>query len=250
MIRSGAGRHSGSATSGAGSKPGRAKPRAGTRVPRAAEGSSSSPSSLEPRRRPRQERARATVAAILGAAAEVIANEGYAAMTTNKVAARAGVSIGSLYQYFPNKQAILVSLLEEHLAHVHPVIERSLDELSDPGVPYAEAMHRMFVRLLALHRDADPRLQRALGEEVPQPPHVREQRRRREAGYVIRVAAILRERPDVRAYNPEMAAQVLVEATSALSRWLAHDAPPGLDREAYIREAVRLLTAHLQPSRR
>jgi AcrR family transcriptional regulator len=179
----------------------------------------------------------------------VIATEGHAAMTTNKVAARAGVSIGSLYQYFPNKQAILVSLLEEHLAHVHPVIERSLDELSDPGVPYAEAMHRMFVRLLALHHDANPRLQRALGEEVPQPPHVREQRRRRDAGYIARVATILRERPDVRAYNPEMAAQVLVEATSALSRWLAHDAPPDLDQEAYIREAVRLLTAHLQPSR-
>lgn len=207
------------------------------------------PSGLEPRRRPSQERAQATVAAILGAAAEVIASEGYAAMTTNKVAARAGVSIGSLYQYFPNKQAILVSLLEEHLAHVHPVIESSLDELSDPAVPYVEAMHRLFVRLLALHRDADPRLQRALGEEVPQPPHVREQRRRREAEYTARVAVILRERPDVRAYNPEVAAQVLVEATSALSRWLAHDAPPGLDHEAYVREAVRLLTAHLQPSR-
>jgi AcrR family transcriptional regulator len=179
----------------------------------------------------------------------VIASEGYAAMTTNKVAARAGVSIGSLYQYFPNKQALLVSLLEEHMARVHPVIERSLDELSDPAVPYDEAMYRMFVRLLALHRDAHPRLQRALGEDVPQPPRIREERRRREAEYSARVAAILRERPDVRAYNPEVAAQVLVEATAALSRWLAHEAPPDLDREAYVREAVRLLTAHHQPTR-
>ncbi len=179
----------------------------------------------------------------------MITNEGYAGMTTNKVAARAGVSIGSLYQYFPGKQAILVSLLEEHLARVHPVVERSLDELSDPGVPYAEAMRRMFVGLLALHHDANPRLQRALGEEVPQPPHVREQHRRREAEYNARVAAILRARPDVRVENPEVAARVLVQATSALSRWLAHDAPPDLDREAYVDEAVRLLTAHVQPSR-
>jgi len=222
---------------------------AGARVRRDPAASYPHSSHLEPRRRPRQERAQATVQAILGAAADVIAHEGYAAMTTNKVAKRAGVSIGSLYQYFPNKQAILVSLLEEHLAHVHPVIDRSLGELSDPAVPYVEAMHRMFVRLLALHRDAHPRLQRALGEEVPQPPHVREARRRREAEYTTRVAAILRDRPDVRAYNPEVAAQVLVEATSALSRWLAHDAPPDLDQEAYIREAVRLLTVHLQPSR-
>lgn len=220
------------------------------RVRRGQGRSTRAPTALEPRKRPRQERARATVEALLEAAAQLIADEGYATMTTNRVAARAGVSIGSLYQYFPNKQALLVSLLEKHLAHVHPVIERSLDELSDPAVPYVEAMHRMFVCLLALHRDANPRLQRALGEEAPQPPHVREQRRRREAGYTARVAAILRDRPDVRAYNPEMAAQVLVEATSALSRWLAHDAPPDLDQEAYIREAVRLLTAHLQPSRR
>jgi len=171
-------------------------------------------------------------------------------MTTNKVAARAGVSIGSLYQYFPNKQAILVNLLEEHLAHVHPVIERSLDELSDPTVPYAEAMRRMFLGLLSLHHDANPRLQRALGEEVPHPPHIREQHQRREAAYTARVAAILRNRPDVEAENPDVAAQVLVQATSTLSRWLAHEAPPDFDRETYVEEAVRLLTtAHLRPSR-
>ena len=247
MSPSGRAKRPRSAVSGRGRQRSAGERTAGTRV--RGDSTASGPHPLEPRRRPRQERAQATVEAILGAAADVIAHEGYATMTTNKVAKRAGVSIGSLYQYFPNKQAILVSLLEEHLAHVHPVIERSLGELGDPAVPYVEAMHRMFVRLLALHRDANPRLQRALGEEVPQPPHIKEQRRRREAEYTARVAAILRDRPDVRAYNPEVAARVLVEATSALSRWLAHDAPPDLDQEAYIREAVRLLTAHLQPSR-
>jgi hypothetical protein len=104
------------------------------------------------------------------------------------------------------------------------------------------------VGLIDLHRDADPRLQRVLGEELPHPPHIREQHRRREAEYTARVAAILRGRPDVHVDDPETAAHVQVQATSALTRWLAHDAPPGLDREAYVEEAVRLLTAHLQPS--
>jgi AcrR family transcriptional regulator len=169
-------------------------------------------------------------------------------MTTNRVAARAGVSIGSLYQYFPSKQAILVALLEDHLKGLRPVIERSLQELADPGIPFAEAMRRMFTGLLELHRDADPRLQRVLGEEVPHPPHIRERHRQSESEYVARVADILRTRPDVRVENPEAAARVQVVATSALSRWLAHDAPPGLDRDAYIDEAVRLLTAHLRPA--
>lgn len=203
-------------------------------------------SHLEPRRRPRQERARATFDAILVAAREIIARDGYASLTTNKVADRAGASIGSLYQYFPNKETILVTLLEEHMAGLRPLIEESLNELADPEVAFSEALHRMFVRLIARHRDADPRLQWVLGQEVPRPPHVREAQRRQEAQYTARVATILATRRDVATTRPEIAALVLVQATSALTRWLVHDAPPGLDRQAYVEEAVGLLSAHLQ----
>ena len=93
------------------------------------------------------------MAAILEAAADQIAHEGFAAMTTNRVAARAGVSIGSLYQYFPNKQALLVALLEEHLGALGPVVERSLEEMADPAIPFGEALRRMFVALVGLHDD-------------------------------------------------------------------------------------------------
>jgi hypothetical protein len=110
-------------------------------------------------------------------------------------------------------------------------------------------MRRMLTGLLELHRDADPRLQRVLGEEVPHPPHIRERHRQREGEYTARVAAILRDRPDVRVGNPEVAALVLVQATSALSRWMAHEAPERFAREACIDEAVRLLTTHLQAPR-
>jgi AcrR family transcriptional regulator len=205
-------------------------------------------SHLEPRRRPRQERARATFDAILVAAREIIARDGWGSLTTNKVADRAGVSIGSLYQYFPNKETILVTLLEEHMAGVRPLIEESLNDLADAEVAFSEALRRMFVRLIARHRDADPRLQRVLGEEVPRPPHVRAAQRRQEAEYTARVAAILAARRDVETTRPEMAALVVVQATSALTRWLAHDAPPGLDRQAYVEEAVGLLSAHLRRS--
>jgi AcrR family transcriptional regulator len=167
-------------------------------------------------------------------------------MSTNAVAARAGVSIGSLYQYFPNRQSILVALLEQHMSGAHPTIERSLEDMEDTRIPLPEAMRRMFIRLIELHSGADPRLQRALGEEVPQPPRVREERRRREAEYAARVAVLLRARPDVKTDDPEVAALVLVQAAAALTRWLAHEAPPDLDREAYIEEAVRLLTGHLE----
>lgn len=62
-----------------------------------------------PRKQPQQRRSRATVDKILAAAAQVLAEEGDGA-TTDRIAARAGVSIGSLYQYFPNKDALLLEL--------------------------------------------------------------------------------------------------------------------------------------------
>lgn len=75
---------------------------------------------LEPkqRRHPRQARGIVTRDAILTAAAHILDDEGEAAFTTNAVAERAGVSIGSLYQYFRNKQAILVSLAQREEARL------------------------------------------------------------------------------------------------------------------------------------
>lgn len=67
------------------------------------------------RRRPVQERSQATVEFVLEAAAQVFKREGFGA-TTNRIAAAAGVSIGSLYEYFPNKQALLLALAERHVA--------------------------------------------------------------------------------------------------------------------------------------
>lgn len=67
----------------------------------------------KPRKLPKQARAKETVAAILEATAHILIESGYDALTTNQVAARAGVSIGSLYQYFPDKEALVGHLVDE-----------------------------------------------------------------------------------------------------------------------------------------
>jgi len=69
---------------------------------------------LKPRKLPLQERGRATVDAILQASTYILVKNGYAALTTNRLADRAGVNIASVYQYFPNKEAIVVELLRRH----------------------------------------------------------------------------------------------------------------------------------------
>ncbi len=81
---------------------------------------SHSPSAAEPRKRPRQRRSEETVARILDAAARIFDERGYRATTTNHVAEEAGVSVGSLYQYFPNKDALLTGLTERHLEDALP----------------------------------------------------------------------------------------------------------------------------------
>ena len=77
------------------------------------------------RRRPRQARSRATVDYVLEAAAQVFAERGYAA-TTNQIAARAGVSVGSLYQYFAGKDALLVALAQRHLDDAQAQLQGAL----------------------------------------------------------------------------------------------------------------------------
>ncbi|MDR7267887.1 AcrR family transcriptional regulator [Pelomonas saccharophila] len=69
-------------------------------------------STLRPRKQPTQPRAIETVACILEAAAQILEAQGFEAFNTNAVAERAGVSIGSLYQYFPGKDALLIALME------------------------------------------------------------------------------------------------------------------------------------------
>jgi AcrR family transcriptional regulator len=71
---------------------------------------------LAPRKEPRQSRSVSTVQAILQAAKQVLAKDALSGFNTNRVAEVAGVSIGSLYQYFPNKDALVVALIEENQA--------------------------------------------------------------------------------------------------------------------------------------
>lgn len=68
-----------------------------------------------PRKEPTQERSRALVTALIEATARILSADGPEAITTNRVAEVAGVSIGSLYQYFPNKEALLAALVEREL---------------------------------------------------------------------------------------------------------------------------------------
>ncbi|MEQ1439122.1 TetR/AcrR family transcriptional regulator [Fontimonas sp. SYSU GA230001] len=108
---------------------------------------------LQAKKQPRQARARATFDAIVEAGAQLLAAEGYAAVTTNRVAERAGVSIGSLYEYFPNKQSIIASALARVMREITAEVSHGLREaLSLDGQPRAGIDSWMRAMTAALDR--------------------------------------------------------------------------------------------------
>ncbi|KIA81134.1 hypothetical protein QR66_06375 [Chromobacterium piscinae] len=118
----------------------------------------------QPRKTPRQNRSRHAVAAILEAAARILASEGYAAFNTNRVAELAGVGIGSLYQYFPNKQALVAALHRRHGEETLAALDAAL--AASDGRPPREQLAAMVAAALDLHR-RELGLHRVLEREWP-----------------------------------------------------------------------------------
>lgn len=114
---------------------------------------------LNPRKSPRQGRSIATVNAIFEATLQVLRTDGPARLNTTRVARRAGVSVGTLYQYFPNKQALLFAALERHLAMLADAIEQACDEhRHEPLEAMAAAVVRAYVQTRMVQAEVTPAL--------------------------------------------------------------------------------------------
>ena len=117
-----------------------------------------------PRKRPSQARSQHMVETILDTTARILAEIGYAGTNTNLVAARAGVSIGSIYQYFPNKDALIAAVHERHVEQMSQVIEAVLTNARSAGLrDHVAAIVRA---LLAAHL-IEPELHQVLERELP-----------------------------------------------------------------------------------
>jgi AcrR family transcriptional regulator len=117
-----------------------------------------------PRKKPRQERSLATVEVILDATARVLCTTGYDRASTNRIALAAGVSVGSLYQYFPSKEALVAALAARHMASMTALLRAKLAEVATAPMPVA--VRTIILAMFEAHA-VDPRLHKVLIEEVP-----------------------------------------------------------------------------------
>ena len=200
---------------------------------------------LSPRKRPRQQRSIATVDAIVEAAARVFAERGYGGGSTNWIARIAGVSIGSLYEYFPNKGSILVAVAERHLGRMIADVDRLL-ERAQPGCEPLEPLLRRFVLAMLEVHERDPALHHVVFAEAPQPPELHTCVLRMEETLAHRVESLLRESDEVDVADTDAAAHLVVQTVEALTHRFAHQGIHDLPRERFVDEVVALLVGYLR----
>lgn len=186
--------------------------------------------------------------AIVEAAARVFAARGYEQTNTNHIAERAGVSVGSLYEYFPNKDAILVALVESHIRDAQARIGSALAELAATPPSLAEIVRRLVHEVFALHGER-PGLHQVLLHDTLLPPGTRAALEHAEAEVRERIRLLLATHPDARVPDPALAARIVVRAAEALAHDHAADGADAGDAEAYAGEVSALLIAYLTGAR-
>jgi AcrR family transcriptional regulator len=117
-----------------------------------------------PRKTASQRRSQSTVDALVEATARLLIQDGYERTSTNRIAALAGVSIGSLYQYFPSKEALVAAVVERHTQQLSQVALGAFLRISDS--PVEAGIRELVVAGIKAH-SVDPALHRILAEEAP-----------------------------------------------------------------------------------
>lgn len=200
---------------------------------------------LQPRKQPRQVRAELTRQRILTAAAHIFAEYGYAAGTTNRIAERARISIGSLYQYYPNKDAILAELLTRHLDGDRATA--TLRQYKDRPEPLEDIV-RAFVRTVIENHLDDPELLRIMIEQAPRSGEVLERVTRLEWEMVGDLRDLFDRHAEVHVQDKETAAR-LVAFTVELTVHQLIAAPGSIDTTRLENELVAMVTGYLRASR-
>ena len=197
---------------------------------------------LEPRKSPVQARSAASVDAILEATVQVLLHVGKERLTTTRVALRAGVSVGTLYQYFPNKSALLKAALKRHLDEVTDALELVYHEQRGNSVEQmATALISAFlqakmrdaktsVALYAVSSDVD-------GAKIVQQKAIRSNKA---------IVEMLKTASEPLTVDPQLVASMLQGAMVGVSRRMLESGAPEKQFETLRQELVFLACAYLK----
>ena len=186
------------------------------------------------------------VETLLDATARVLVREGYDRASTNRIAAVAGVSVGSLYQYFPNKEALVAALVARHNRETLQLVRDALKKVTSSDLK--TAMRELVKAAVDAHL-VDPALHRIFAEQVPRMGQLAKiEALQREAFLLFRT--YLEERRDqISVRDLDVTTSICVTTVEALTHEFVINKPDALagDCDRFIDEVTRLLMGYLMP---
>lgn len=202
----------------------------------------------KPRKAASQDRSRATVAALVESTARILVSEGFDKASTNRIAEVAGVSVGSLYQYFPSKEALVLAVAERHRDDIMQFVRGAVTDVD--SLPLEEAVGRIVSVAVEAHR-IDPQLHCVLAEQIPRTGQLESADPiNREAHGLIK-AYLESRRAELCMADLDLAAFVCATTIEALSHnAVLHHEERFSDEavEALIGETTRLIIGYLKQS--
>ncbi|AVK06742.1 MULTISPECIES: TetR family transcriptional regulator [Pseudomonas aeruginosa group] len=197
---------------------------------------------ISSRKQPRQARSSELVASILEAAVQVLASEGAQRFTTARVAERAGVSIGSLYQYFPNKAAILFRLQSDEWRRTTRLLA---DILEDATRPPLERLRRL-VRAFVVSECEEAAIRVALNDAAPLYRDADEARAVKAEGARV-IQAFLREAlPALAEERRHLAGELITTTLSAVGKQFSEQPRDAVEIDRYSQALADMLCAYLE----
>jgi AcrR family transcriptional regulator len=186
------------------------------------------------------------VETLLDATARVLTREGYDRASTNRIAATAGVSVGSLYQYFPNKEALVAALVARHNRDMLQLLRDALKKVA--SLDLATAMRELVKATLDAHL-VDPALHRIFSEQVPRMGQLAKIEALQRETFLLVRAYLEERRKEISVRDLDAATSILVTTVEALTHEFVIRKPDALDRdrERFIDEVTRLIAGYLMP---
>ena len=196
-----------------------------------------------PRKEAIQDRSKQTVDAITRATARILVKEGYDHASTNRIAEAAGVSIGSLYQYFPNKEAIVAALLDRHITDMN----RLLVDAAAHAVswPLERAVRHIIEAMIDAHR-VDPQLHKVFVEQLPRFGRLDRIHQIEEQGLSLVRTYLELRRAEIGVEDLDMASFVVVHAVESLTHAAVVLHPEMLESDRLIEETTAMVVRYLK----
>ena len=199
-----------------------------------------------PRKSASQARSRATVDALLGATTRVLVKNGYDRATTNRIARAAGVGIGSLYQYFPSKEALVAAVIDRHTTEVRAMVRESLVKVALR--PLEVAVPELVRVMVDAHR-VSPELHRVLVEQTPRLGRLEGVEAIDREAYALVRTYLEAHRDELDVPDLELAACVCVTTVEALTHAAVVRRPEALTDERVpllVDEVTRMIVQYLR----